>query len=178
MTSLITFSFFIVTGLGLVFSTLVGLPGGWLMIMGAILLENFDVSLGLGTTTFGWGMIALSGGIQILSEVVEFAAGAMGAKYGGASKRGMWAALIGGIFGAILGTFLIPIPLFGSLFGSIGGSFGAAFIVEKNEIDNSTALKSATGAALGRTIGALSKVGLSLAILVLLSSSMAWNYFF
>jgi len=177
MTPLIVFALFITIGIGLAFSTVAGLPGGWILLLGAILLEWFDVSLGLESTTFGWWIIALAGVLQIISEVIEFIAGAMGAQIGGASKKGTLAAFFGGIVGAIIGTFLIPIPIFGSLLGSIMGSFGAAYYVESRDPENKDALKSATGAALGRTIGAISKVGLSLAMLVLLGFSMGFHYF-
>ena len=178
MLSIVSLFLFVVSGFALVVSTIVGLPGGWILLFSAIALEAFDISLGLGPTTFGWWFIALAGGIQIGSEVVEFAAGALGAKYGGASKRGMWGSVFGGIAGAILGTFLIPIPLFGSLLGSVIGSFGAAYAVEIRELDNKNAIKSATGAALGRTIGALGKVGLTLSMLIVLTASMTINLFF
>ena len=178
MLSVFSLILFFVIGFALVASTIVGLPGGWLLLLGAIVLEVFDVSLSLGPTTFGWWVIALAGGIQIGSEIVEFAAGALGAKYGGASKRGMWGSVFGGIAGAIFGTFLIPIPLFGSLLGSVIGSFGVAYAVELKELDNKDAIKSATGAALGRTVGALGKVGLTLSTLIVLTMSMALNLFF
>jgi len=177
MTPLIVFSIFIVIGLCLSFSTIMGAPGGWILLLMAILLEYFDSSMGLDNTTFGWWVVAIAGIIQIISEAIEFIAGALGAKVGGASKKGAFAAFIGGIAGAIIGTFAIPIPIFGSLFGSILGSFGAAYYVESRDPENTEALKSATGAALGRTIGALSKVGLSLAMLAMLSLAMGVHYF-
>ena len=177
MMSILSVVLFFVVGLALVISTIVGLPGGWILLLSAIALEIFDVSLGLGVTTFGWWFIALAGGIQVTSEVVEFAAGALGAKYGGASKRGMWGSVFGGIAGAILGTFLIPVPLFGSLLGSVIGSFALAYTAEIKELDNKDAIKSATGAALGRTVGALGKVGLTLSMLIVLTAAMAINMF-
>ena len=178
MLSILSIVLFAVIGLALVISTIIGLPGGWILLISAVALEVFDVGLGLGPITFGWWFIALSGGLQVGSEIVEFAAGALGAKYGGASKRGMWGAVFGGIGGAILGTFLIPIPLFGSLLGSVLGSFGTAYAIELKELDNKNALKSATGAALGRTVGALGKVGLTLSMLIVLTAAMAINLFF
>ena len=169
---------FLLLGFGLVCSTIVGLPGGWILLCAAISLELLDGSIGVGPITFGWGIIAIASTIQITSEGLEFLAGSIGAKWGGASKRGMFAALVGGIVGTIVGTFTIPIPLFGSLLGSVMGSFGGAYLIEKKELENSKALKSATGAALGRTAGALSKIGLSFVMFVLLSISMGYNYLF
>jgi uncharacterized protein len=178
MVAISLLALFVILGLGMVFSTIIGLPGGWGILLAAILLEVVDVSLGVGPVSFGWWIIATSGVIQVASEVIEFAASALGAKWGGASKRGMWASLVGGIVGAIGGIFIIPIPIFGSLIGSVIGSFVAAFAAERKELENNQAIKSATGAALGRTVGALSKVGFSFAMLVILSLSMTYNYFF
>ena len=124
------------------------------------------------------GLFSFAFGLQITSEAIEFLAGAMGAKYGGASKKGMFGALVGGIIGTIVGTILIPIPLFGSLMGSIIGSFGVAFVVEHQIVKNEKALTSAMGAAIGRALGVLSKIGFTLAMLMLFGTSILLGIIF
>lgn len=148
-----------------------GLPGGWMILALAVLLELFDESLGMKSSTFGWWIISFGLLLQVVAEVVEFLAGAMGAKVGGASKKGMFAALVGGMLGTIVGTFLIPIPIVGSLLGSILGSFVAAFWIEHNYLKNENAMKSAVGAAVGRAVGVLSKIGFSFGMIIIFGVS-------
>ena len=90
-------------------------------------------------------------------------AGALGAKAGGASRKGAVGSMIGSIVGLIIGTVLIPIPLAGSAIGAIAGAIVGAIAGEKmhgREMKNS--LKPAAGAAIGRILGALSKAPFAL----------------
>ena len=180
--SLVIFALFSIIGIALTLSTIIGIPGGWILLFLAVGIEYFDVQLlqyGFQEVSFGWLFIGIGALIQIVSELVEFFAGMLGAKKGGASKKGMWFSLIGSIVGALLGTFVIPIPLFGSLIGSILGAFGFAYYIEKGELDTKEeALKSATYAAIGRAIGAVGKLGLTSSMAILLTLSMAFNLFF
>ncbi len=150
-------------------STLVGLPGIWLMIAlaGAIDLTQVIVQH---PVSFGWGALALAVGIGLIAEVVEFLAGAAGAKAGGANRAGIIGALIGGFLGGIIGTFTIPIPLVGTFLGAALGAGLGAFVGEVSR-DGATvkgSLKPASGAAVGRVAGTLAKTGFAAVVWVVL----------
>ena len=113
--------------------------------------------------------------IAIIGEVLEFIAGALGAKKGGASKQGMRGALIGGFAGTILGTFLIPVPIVGSLIGAILGCGVGAVIGELKASPDSRlkdTIKPATGAVVGRILGALAKLPWAFVVWVLLAVAL------
>jgi len=131
--------------LGLVFFSL---PGSWLMIITAILFALWQKNIFSIYTIIAAIIFALIG------EVLEFFAGAGGAKAAGGGKRAMAAAIFGTIVGAVIGTVFIPVPVFGTLLGSALGAAAAVLIVERKagkELKQS--LKTATGAGLGRFVG-------------------------
>ena len=126
--------------IGLAGTILPTLPGNILIFAGALVYGIFtefeEVTL--------WVLAALAG-ISIGSQVLDYVAGAYGAKRFGASKYGIWGAIIGGILGFIIlnivglivGVFLgaiVPEMLlgqnlrealrvgWGSLLGFLGGT--------------------------------------------------------
>ena len=136
--------------LGLVFFSL---PGNWLMIITVILFALWQKGI------FSVSTIIAAVILAFLGEVLEFIAGAGGAKAAGGGKKAMAAAIIGAIAGAILGTFLIPIPVFGTLIGSALGAAAAVLIVEMRAgRQMKQSLKIATGAGLGRFAGLGAKI--------------------
>ncbi|UCD75224.1 MAG: DUF456 domain-containing protein [Phycisphaerales bacterium] len=184
--------FFFILGAGCVITVILGLPGSWMMLGLAVLIELID-GWWLpeeSTTTFAWWLIIVCGLLAGVGEVLEFIAGVLGAKKGGASKRGMWGALIGGILGVFLGVGIgLPIPIIGSVIGSlIGaaiGTFAGAIIGELSapptEVDGETttatvrgSLKPATGATIGRVLGTLSKLPIAIIIWLVLTIAAFW----
>src|SRR5882672_1546323 len=123
---------FCLLGFVCVLSTILSIPGTWIMIGLALLIEVCDSAYlpPEHAQTFGWWVIIACVALALLSEIIELAAGAAGAKRGGGSKRGMIGALIGGIAGAIGFTPFIPIPLLGTLIGALLGTFLGAIIGE------------------------------------------------
>jgi hypothetical protein len=122
-----------------------------------------------------WWVFVISIVIAIIGEVLEFMAGALGAKKGGASKQGMLGALIGGFAGTIIGTFVIPIPIVGSLIGAILGCGIGAVIGELKATPDAQlkdTLKPAAGAVVGRILGALAKLPCAFVVWVLLSVAL------
>lgn len=153
--------FLIIAIAGLVLNVL-GLPGLWLLLLGAIIyawVTGFDY---VGKWTIGALFI-----LAVIAEITETMAGAVGAKRFGASKKAMFAAIVGGIVGSIAGSIFIPVPIVGTLVGMAVGSFAAAAGVERLIDDNNVrALKIGTGAAIGRLGGVLIKSGFGIAMLL------------
>ncbi|MBC8202095.1 MAG: DUF456 family protein [Planctomycetes bacterium] len=143
--------------------TLVGLPGAWLMIGGALVITLCN-PLWSDEPIWGWTTIGIVLGLGVCGEILETAAAGLGAKAGGGTKRGMVGAILGSMIGAIVITFMLPIPLVGTLVGAIVGAFVGALLGELSHKEPAAAgnlAKSATGAAIGRVIGILGKTGIA-----------------
>ena len=151
--------FFTLTAALCALATLLGLPGIWMMIILAGIIDLLDVMVFDQEISFGWISLLIAILLAALGEFLEFLAGAAGAKAGGANRRGIVGALFGGFFGGILGTFFIPIPLVGTFVGAAIGAGLGAFLGEitKSGATISGSLKPAGGAAAGRVAGTLSK---------------------
>ena len=121
------------SGLGFVFLCIVlgvlmvplGLPGTWLIVVGAALYSiffSFD-----GGDSSAWAVNFILIGIAVFGEIVEFFVGTLGSKPLKVSNGAIVCAFIGGIVGAIIG---VPVFLIGSLLGVFLGAFLGAFIWE------------------------------------------------
>lgn len=150
--------------------TLLQLPGLWLMLLCALI-----VKLVWPGEMFGWPVLGIAAGIALLAELCEFAMGAVGAKSAGASKRGMWGAVVGGIVGAIAGTVMIPVPIIGTLIGAALGSglVAAGFELTHRDAKMDHAVRVAGGAAVGRFAASVVKLGFA-AVLAVVLSWAAW----
>lgn len=120
---------------GLVANVL-GLPGNWVVVAmaaGCWWLIPFDQS------SYVSGVVVITILlVACLGELLEFAAGALGASRMGGSRRGTALAIVGSIAGALVGLFsgvLIPIPILGPVIASLllgaSGAFGGAIIGER-----------------------------------------------
>ena len=146
-----------------VFITLVGLPGTWLMIGGALALTLLN-PLWSADPIWSWVTIGVVLGLAVCGEILETLAAGIGSKVGGGTRRGMVGAILGSMIGAFVGTFVIPIPLVGTLVGAIVGAFIGALLGEltHSEVASKGELaKSAIGAAIGRVMGILGKTGIA-----------------
>ncbi len=162
--SIVILVLFIVYASVCVLITLVGLPGTWLMVGGALAIAFLNPLWNSETPIWGWTTIGVILGLAVCGEIIETLAAGLGAKAGGGTKRGMVGAILGSIFGALAGTFFIPIPLIGTLIGAVAGAFIGAIIGElthQNPATKSELAKSATGAAIGRVLGILGKSGIA-----------------
>lgn len=168
---------FIVLGSGCTAIVLIGLPGTWVMIalaFGITLLQRVWAPAD-SEWLVAWWVFVVAIGIGILGEVLEFMAGALGARKGGASKQGMFGALLGGFGGTIVGTFLIPVPIVGSLIGAIVGCGVGAVIGELRaapDVRIQDTIKPATGAVVGRVLGAVAKLPCAFVVWVMLSVAL------
>ena len=164
------FAFF---GAACVVMIIAGIPGVWLLITAAVLVDCLDwLWLGPGAPlTFHPLTIAGCALLAGLGELLEFLLSAAGAKRFGASPRGMWCSVIGGMLGAILGTFLILIPVIGTILGAALGTATGAVLGELSTRKKTLAetAKPALGAVIGRVLGTLAKLPLGLAVWVILA---------
>jgi len=163
---------FTVAGLVCTMLLIVGLPGAWLTIALAVVVDLLD-GLWLPESdrpTFSIGILVVAVVLAALGELVEFLASALGARRMGASRRGIAGALLGSLVGAVAGTVLLPIPVIGTLAGAIGGSFLGAVLGETSSgrsVEHS--MRPATGAAIGRVFGTLGKIPFAMAVWAVLA---------
>jgi len=147
--------------------TLVGLPGLWLTLLMALVWEVSTPE----TSLFSAWSLGTAAVLVLASEVVEFGAGAVGAKVGGGGKRAAWGAVIGAILGAIVGTFVIPIPVVGSIAGAAIGSGAGAMIGHVDEAETRGELvKVGSAAAAGRLVAIAVKVVIGIGVVGVLAT--------
>lgn len=163
---------FVLIGIACLWLVVLGLPGSWILIGTAILIEALNgFWLPEPAQTFSWKVLLFCVLAGVVGEILEFFAGLLGAKRSGSSKRGMVGALIGGIVGGIMGTG-IPIPIIGTLIGAALGTFGGAILGEisdKNEKRTvRESVKPALGATVGSILGTLAKIPIAFTIWVAL----------
>jgi len=121
----------------------------------------------------GIGTLLLFLILCIAVEVAEALAGAWGVKKRGGSKAAGWAAIVGGFLGLLFGG-LIPVPVIGNLLGMLIGSFSLAFAVEHAKIKQTEqAVQVATGAVIARLAVIFLKVGITVAMTLVLAIGIA-----
>lgn len=159
--------------LGLV---VVGLPGTWLMLAGGVALAwLYPGSISL-------SVLLVITGLCLLGELGEFLGSLLGAQKSGSTWRGALGAILGSIVGAVLGTAL-PLPLLGTLLGSCLGAALGAVLFEHHHLgrrglsqpQHFTQLRHiGAGAAIGRLLGTLAKLGVGVVIWLLLAVAAFW----
>ncbi len=135
---------------GIVGLIIPALPGPTFILAGLIFAawaENFEY--------IGWGTISGLIVLTVLAFILDFIAGALGAKKSGASKR----ATYGAVLGAIVGLFFGVIGVF---IGPLVGAFLGEFSVRKQ---SSQAAQVGISVFLGIIIGAAAKVAIGIAML-------------
>ncbi len=145
------------------------LPGNWLIVISTSLFAWWRWENGLFSvyTLIGIAVLAL------LGELVEFFAGAGGARKAGAGWLAAGAAILGAVTGGIMGTFFLP--LFGTIIGACIGAGLAAGVVELAAGKSPNAsLHSGLGASLGYAIGSTAKLACGLAIWLTVAIAAFW----
>jgi uncharacterized protein YqgC (DUF456 family) len=148
--------------------TVLGLPGTWLMVLGALGIEAWRPEL------LSWSAIITAAVMALLAEVAELAAGAVGAKKAGGSKRAAMGAIVGGVLGGIVGTFVLPIPIVGTVLGAAIGSGAAAAVLELS-VDGRTMeqiRRVGWGAFFGRLVATVLKTAFAVMIATVLVASV------
>ena len=131
---------------GLLFPILPGAPILFAGLFLAAWAEGFE--------RVGTGTLVVLGIMALLMYVLDFLAGAFGAKRFGASNR----AIIGATLGAIIGIFFgIPGVLLGPFIGAVLGELTA-------QSDLKTAGRAGIGATVGLALGAAAKLALAFAM--------------
>lgn len=93
---------------------LIGLAGNVLPLLPGtpIMLVGMGIGAWIGHfEQVGWGTLTFLAVLMVISQVIDFIAGSMGAQKAGASKQAVWGATIGavvGIFGGLPGILLGP----------------------------------------------------------------------
>lgn len=152
-----------VLALPLALSVLLGLPGQYLTVIAALVLNLVYPGM------FSWWTIGLCAAAVALSELIEIGAGAAGAKLARSSTRAALAAIAGGLVGALVGTFAIPIPIVGTIIGAALGSALFAVAFEATLIDRRNLLhlsKLATATAATRVVAIAIKGTIALLIAI------------
>ncbi|PIE03640.1 MAG: hypothetical protein CSA81_01185 [Acidobacteria bacterium] len=164
---IISIVLFILLSTGCLFLTVIGLPGNWIMILLAGILQYLDRWLvpEQDGPTFGLWVFVCCILLAILGELLEYLASVLGVKKFGGTRRGMIGSILGGIAGALFGV-MIPFPIIGSIIGAIIGTFLGAWIGEAGGslAPCKDSLVPATGATIGKVLGILSKFPLALII--------------
>lgn len=151
----------------------IALPGNWIVVAAAALFAwlaphpNRDGLL--------WWTVGAVTLLAMLGELIEFAAGAFGAKKLGGSRRGMILAMVAAMIGSIVGAMIgVPVPLIGPLIGAVlGGALGAfagAYAGESwKGLSQRDAVAVSTAALVGRVLGTVGKILMGMVMLVVMT---------
>src|SRR4051812_24777150 len=100
---------FAVAGL---FINILGLPGLWVLVLATV-----AYAWGTHWSYVGlWTLVTLVV-LGLIAELLEFLAGAAGAKKAGGARRSMWGAVLGALLGGFFLSFIVPIPIVGTIVG-------------------------------------------------------------
>lgn len=156
--------------------TVFNLPGNWLMV-GTVALYALAVP-SESRLAISWTIVAVLVALAIGGEIIETAAGAVGAARARGSRRGMLLAIAGSIAGSVLGAIVgLPIPLVGSvvaaiLFAALGAMLGAVLGEQWKGRDAQFSWQVAQAAFWGRLFGTLGKITVGSAMLVIALAAM------
>jgi uncharacterized protein YqgC (DUF456 family) len=143
---------------GLIGTVLPVIPGTTIILAAAVIHR---IMLGA-EKSVGWWSIAMLALLTLLTYLLDFLSGYFGAKYFGATKWGMF----GAVLGAIVGLFFGIIGLFvGPVIGAVAGEF----IAGKRMIE---AGRAGWGSLLGNLGGMIGKlvIGLTMVIIFLMTA--------
>jgi uncharacterized protein YqgC (DUF456 family) len=145
---------FVLMGLGLIGAVVPVLPDSLLILAGAF-LQHFTIHT---RHTVGWWTLGVLTALSILAHIVDFSAGALGAKKFGASR---WGAL-GGLIGGLAGLFFFPVGLF---VGPVLGVLAAEILLARKAL--LPAARSSWGTLLGTMTGMIAKLVIDLAMVAI-----------
>ncbi|TVQ63656.1 MAG: DUF456 domain-containing protein [Phycisphaerales bacterium] len=131
---------------------ILGLPGVWLMVVCALLIQWWRPD------TYSWWTLGVCLGLALLGEVLDIVASAVGARGAGGTKRSFVGAIAGGLIGAVLGTPIAPVV--GTILGgAVGAGIGAAALDRSKPLHTwRMSARVGQGAAVGRLVSTLIKM--------------------
>ncbi len=145
---------------GMIGSVVPLLPGPFLIFIAGILH-----TLLLPQNGMSWQGIVLLSFWLVLAYVVDMAAGALGARWFGASRWGIAGVFVGGI----VGLFFAPL---GFILGPLLGGLAFELTFAKKEM--APAVKSTWGTLLGTGVGLVLRLGISLAMVATVLLDALW----
>jgi len=145
---------------GLLGTVLPLLPGPFILFIAGALHTFLRPESGMSAT----GLV-LMGVLLVAAYVVDIASGAVGAKWFGASKAGVWGVLIGGLLG-------LPLGLPGLIVGPIAGGLIGEMAFSKREWKEG--IRSTWGSVVGTGVGMVARIGLSLGMIVTFFVDALW----
>jgi uncharacterized protein YqgC (DUF456 family) len=128
------------------------IPGLPLMALGAFLHKLLVPGV------LSWWTVGVFALVAVLGFVFDFAATAITSRRAGATKAGVWGAVVGGLVGLFFG---LPGLLLGPV---LGATVGELVLARRSPTE---AVKSGVGAGLGVLVGSLGKGLMALFLLVL-----------
>ena len=135
---------------GVVGSVVPWMPGPVFVLAGAVV---WAFATGFGT--LGWGRLAILTALAVVSFLLDFVAGALGARRYGASGWGV----VGAIVGALVGLFFGPLGLiFGCAAGAVAGELMRGADIQKG-------VRSGFGALVGLLVGIVADLVISLTMI-------------
>lgn len=150
------------------FSVLFGFPG-----TAIILLDAFVYAAVTGFEKIGIKVLLALLILSVLAEIADFAVGMAGAVKFGASRRGLWGFLIGGLTGAaLLAPFLLGLGIITGSF--LGGFLGMTALELLHRSGLKPSLRASWGAVLGRAAGIAVK-GFFALIMVMITLSSVYS---
>jgi len=145
---------------GLIGSVVPLLPGPFLIFLAGILHTLLLPEAGM-----SWQGITILSVLLVLAYVVDMAAGALGARWFGASRWGIAGVFVGGL----VGLFFAPI---GFIVGPLAGGLAFELIFAKKRM--APAVKSTWGTLLGTGLGLVVRVGVSLGMVAAVLADLLW----
>jgi uncharacterized protein YqgC (DUF456 family) len=143
---------------GLIGTVLPVIPGTTIILAAAVIHR---IMLGA-EKSVGWWSIAILALLTLLTYLLDFLSGYFGAKYFGATKWGMFGAVLGAIVGLLFGVI-------GLFVGPVIGAVAGEFIAGKRMIDAGRAGWGSLLGSLGGMIGKL-VIGLTMVIIFLMTA--------
>jgi len=138
---------------GLIGTVLPVIPGTTIILAAAIIHR---MMLGA-EKSIGWRSIAILLLLTLATHVLDFLSGYFGAKYFGATKWGMFGAVIGALVGIVFG-------IIGLFIGPVIGAIAGEFIAGKRFID---AGRAGWGSLLGNLGGMIGKLVIALVMITI-----------
>ncbi|TDU81059.1 hypothetical protein EI77_00361 [Prosthecobacter fusiformis] len=145
---------------GLIGSVLPLVPGPLLLFMAGIIHTLLLPEAGM-----SWQGIVLLSVWLVVAYVVDFAAGAMGARWFGASRWGIAGVFVGGI----VGLFFAPL---GFILGPLAGGLLFELLFAKKRM--APAVKSTWGTLLGTGVGLIARLAISFAMVATVLMDILW----